>query len=39
MQKKALIHTICFMVGFSVIFFALGLSASLVGICSQTIVN
>ncbi|MEF7440677.1 cytochrome c biogenesis protein CcdA [Paenibacillus lautus] len=31
MQKKALIHTICFMVGFSVIFFALGLSASLVG--------
>lgn len=31
MQKKAFIHTICFMVGFSVIFFALGLSASLVG--------
>ncbi|MEK5061796.1 cytochrome C biogenesis protein CcdA [Paenibacillus sp. FSL H7-0326] len=31
MQKKAFAHTICFMLGFSVIFFALGLSASLVG--------
>ena len=31
LQKHALLHTLFFMVGFSVIFFALGLSATLVG--------
>jgi cytochrome c-type biogenesis protein len=30
-QRQALLHTVFFMVGFSVIFFALGLSASLLG--------
>ncbi|UVI31149.1 cytochrome c biogenesis CcdA family protein [Paenibacillus spongiae] len=30
-QKQALLHTVFFIIGFSIIFFALGLSASLVG--------
>lgn len=30
-QKRALMHTVFFVIGFSIIFFALGLSASLVG--------
>lgn len=30
-KKQALLHTVFFIVGFSIIFFALGLSASLVG--------
>lgn len=31
LQKKALIHTILFLIGFSIIFLALGLSTSIIG--------
>ena len=31
MQKQAILHTIFFVIGFSIIFFSLGLSASLIG--------
>lgn len=30
-QRQALLHTLCFILGFSIIFFALGLSASFIG--------
>lgn len=32
MQKSAIIHTVFFMIGFSVIFYALGLSVSWIGV-------